>query len=516
VKQYRHLLYALLTALGLTLSRLPLHLGFLVFVSWIPMLYVFEQGRYKRLQLLYMGLIFAFVYCSVLLPWIGGVTLLGLFGIFMVYTCYFYAVFYAIQRIWHRLPKWRYTGLFCVLISLEYLQNFSELRFPWINLGYSLSDYTLLLQILDLGGVILLSGLIIVINILLYRFTRLKIRALIPLPAILLLWLGYGYWALHYVPLEEHDARIFVMQPSITQDEKWEAEQLYEIVDRYRQLSLEAKLEGARILIWPEAAMPVYLVRQFYYLDMVHDLVDDLQMDIFTGFPDYLPAPEAHPMDELYYNAATLFRPNMPPDSLYYKIILVPGGERMPGLDYLPILWKVQFGQANWEFGTEIRWYRSGDHVFSPSICYEIAFADLNHRMAIRRGGFQLSDQKSEIIPDNSLNKADYLVNITNDAWFGTSYGPWLHSVLTKFRAVENRIQIYRSANTGISLIVDPKGRIISQANLFEIGNITAPLYIDRRIPLIRHIFLYPMIMVAGALILFGIACSKPLSSNLR
>ncbi len=502
-----YLIYALLTALGLTLSRLPLHLGFLVFGAWIPMLSVFDQGRHTRLHLLYMALIFAAVYCGVLLYWIGGVTLIGLTGIFVAYIVLYYTVLYAIQRVWHIVPRWRYPGLICILLSLEYLQNFSEFRFPWINLAYSLSDYTILLQALDLGGVILLSALIILVNILLYRSIRGKLRSLFAVGAILLVWIAYGFWSISHVPMEKHEPQVFVMQPSIIQDDKWEAEQFYEIIERYRRLSHEAKSMGARMLIWPEAAMPVNLMRHTYYRAIVQDLVNVLDMDIFTGFPDYLPAPPEHPMRELHYNAATLFRPHEPPDSLYYKIILVPGGERIPGLKYLPFLWGVQMGQANWEYGTEIRWYQSGDHVFSPSICYEIAFADLNHRMAIHSGGLHASAKIGENNKTSSPLKADYLVNITNDAWFGTSYGPWLHSVLTKFRAVENRIQIYRSANTGISMIVDPKGRILSKTGLFEVRNISAPLYIDRRIPLIRSIFYYPLIFVAFAVIIFAIAC---------
>jgi len=109
------------------------------------------------------------------------------------------------------------------------------------------------------------------------------------------------------------------------------------------------------------------------------------------------------------------------------------------------------------------------------------------------------------------LKKADFLVNITNDAWFGTSYGPWLHSIMAKFRAVENRIQIYRSANTGISLIVDPFGRIIAKAGLFEITTLQAPLYRCSRIPVYRYIYWYPWIFVilAGGLFLFSFTKKK-------
>ncbi|MDD3235804.1 MAG: apolipoprotein N-acyltransferase, partial [Candidatus Cloacimonetes bacterium] len=88
------------------------------------------------------------------------------------------------------------------------------------------------------------------------------------------------------------------------------------------------------------------------------------------------------------------------------------------------------------------------------------------------------------------------------DAWFGTSYGPWLHGMMTKFRAVENRIQIYRSANTGISMIIDPLGRVQSKAKLFAITNITAPLFVSPKIPLYRKIAIYPLGFVILAFVL--------------
>jgi apolipoprotein N-acyltransferase len=79
--------------------------------------------------------------------------------------------------------------------------------------------------------------------------------------------------------------------------------------------------------------------------------------------------------------------------------------------------------------------------------------------------------------------KIDFLVNITNDAWFGKSSGPWIHGMMTKFRAVENRIQIYRSANTGISMVVDPLGRVISKTKLFDITLVTNSLYKCAKVP---------------------------------
>ncbi|MCB5266911.1 MAG: apolipoprotein N-acyltransferase, partial [Candidatus Cloacimonetes bacterium] len=165
-------------------------------------------------------------------------------------------------------------------------------------------------------------------------------------------------------------------------------------------------------------------------------------------------------------------------------------GERMLWLDHFPILWKLQFGQANWEFGTKIPRYMCGKHDFAPSICYELAFPHF-----MQKANF--------IMPEGLEAKADYHVNITNDAWFGTSYGPWLHGIMSKYRAIESRIQIYRSANTGISMIVDPMGRVLKQTSLFSIENITAPLYISSRIPLYHKIYTYPKLFVYAALAMF-------------
>jgi len=195
-----------------------------------------------------------------------------------------------------------------------------------------------------------------------------------------------------------------------------------------------------------------------------------------------------------------MFRPYRMPDKPYYKIVLVPVAERMPYMNILPFLWKLQFGQANWEFGTEYMYYESGNVVFSPQICFEIAFAGLNRKMSFRNLGEGNGGKPAKI---------DFLVNITNDAWFGKSVGPWIHAMLTKFRAIENRIQIYRSANTGISMAVDPLGRIVEQTSLYEVTNISPPLYRCAKVPLFYHIYWWPLVICLLAALLILIALIK-------
>lgn len=498
------LLWILLSALLLSLSRLPLHLGWLVFVGWIPLLFVLER---KKVKLWQAGAIFSVVYVGVVMYWIAGVTFFGLIGIAIVYFLYYWLCFYAIKRI-SGISRWLfYPGFISVMLSFEYLQNFGETRFPWFNNAYSLSDYTVLIQAADLGGVILLSLLILLINVLLYEvLINKKTKCLFYIVGIFMLWIGYGIYCLNYLPLQKQEPKITVMQPSIPQEEKWDDKAYRQILQRYEVLCANASQDSTRMIIFPEAAMPVYLMYDSFAQSYIKGLMRKYQLEIFTGFPHFTTAPENSINDELYYNTAALFKPDGSISALYYKNILVPVGERMLWLNVFPFLWKLQFGQANWEFGNGPAYYQTDGLEFSPSICYELAFAEFHQKMAIRK------DKET-----GKWKKADFLVNITNDAWFGTSYGPWLHSLMAKFRAVENRIQIYRSANTGISLIVDPKGRILAKAGLFEITNLSAPLYICPKIPVYHYIAKYPWILVifSAALFLFSFFYRKPKSEAL-
>ena len=503
----KYFIYVFVSAVMIALSRLPLHLGWMVFLGFVPLLKFFELPDLKPKHLLWSSFIYAAVYVPVVLYWITLVTPGGFGGVILLFTLYYFIAFYVLYIIWQYLPRWRYLGFLCVFLSFEYLQNFGELRFPWLNLGYSLADYSYLLQFADIGGVLGLSVLILTINLLVYQSPKLRWQAGIGIVLILSLWGAYGWWCTHHLELQQQDPKIYVMQPAIEQEDKWEIAYLDSIFTKYRQMTIQAAQDSAKLVIWPEAAVPFYLRYQPGYRAEMNYLTERLQLDIFTGFPDYVPLPKGHVPPEYYYNAAALFAQGRGMSELYYKMILVPIGERIPWLGLFPVLWKLQLGQANWEYGTEIRSFSSGGYSFSPSICYEIAFPILHHKMAFPQ------DPGS-----GNYSKNDYLVNLTNDAWFGTSYGPWLHGTMTRFRAIENRIQIYRSANTGISMIVDPLGRVLARTELYQTANITAPLYTTRRIPVIRKIYLYPAVfpLVSLALLIgaFRIKRKKRISNE--
>jgi apolipoprotein N-acyltransferase len=514
----RNLLLTALSALMLALSRLPLHLGWMVFFAFLPLLYIFETGTAKSGDLLRMGFIMSIIYTSIVFYWIALVTIPGLIGIMIFYGFVYYILFYAINRIFLVLPRWRYLGFISIMITFEYIQNFGETRFPWFNIAYSLADYTHLIQFADIGGVVGLSALILLVNVLIHLLLptsqkwlkqhrknhyvnisprKRQISSAIAIFLIFIAWGEYGSYCLKCLPLEKHEAGIFVVQPSIEARERWKPEQYDKSLELFRQLTLEAVADSAKLVIWPEGAMIGDLASDYAAQRDLQRILDEAQVDIFTGFQHYEPDSN-HPRGELSYNAASLFQPDKFYNELYFKNILVPVAERMLWMDIFPFLWKLDLGQANWEFGTKLAYYESGGYRFSPSICYELAFPEIFHHMAIPRDTLS-----------GEYHKCDFLVNITNDGWFGTSYGPWLHAMMARFRAIENRIQIYRSANTGISLIVDPKGKILARTKLNDVCIITAPLYTTTKIPIIRRIYKYPFIFVGIAVLLAIIARIK-------
>ncbi len=449
-----------LSALLLGLSRLFPSTSFFAILAFVPLFRFFDKQSYSWKQLLNASAIFSITYTAVALHWIALVTGPGVLGMMLLFTLYFFILFWVIHFIWNRLLFFRLYGFLFAWLSFEFISTMGELRFPWFNVGYAFSDFLLQIQVADIGGIYLISLIVILINICLYQLSLKKWKYTYVLIAVLVIWIGYGIYRVTTIRLQKQPDRIVLMQPSIPQTEKWEPQLLINIIKSYESLTIQAGKNGVKLVIWPEAAVPDYLLHSPVLLDIIKQLSGKLNLEIFTGFPDALIAPENYPSNYLYYNSATMIHPDGRIDEPYRKNILVPVGERMPLLNIFPILWKVQFGQANWEYGSSYTYFSSQGHTFSPMICFEIAFPEFISHMA-----------------DHPV---DYIVNITNDAWFYHSRGTYQHAAMGKIRAVEIRKQIYRCANTGISMAIDPLGRTLEQTQLFAIENLEIPLFITK------------------------------------
>ena len=410
-----------LAAMLLALSRLPIHLGFLVFFGMIPLFSFFDEKPSIK-QIIKAAITFGIIYGLVCLHWISLVTWPGFIGALILFGLYFSILFYLIGSIWKLNPKLKYIAFICFWLSFEDLQNFGEFSFPWFNVAYSLGDYLPFIQPADIGGIYLLSALIILVNIFIYELRNNYKRNLITLITIIIIWAGYGFIRLHTMKLVKTDTKISIVQVSIPQDKKWEQAYLDTTLKYYKDYTVLAAEQGSSLIIWPESATPMYLLRRAKYKRWILDQAITLEKDIFTGFPHYKYLAPGNSRKYKFYNAATRFDRNGKIYSPYYKNVLVPFGERIPLLNIFPFLWNVHLGQANWEYGEKQEFYDIEGNTYSPLICFEIAFEFLTTRMA-KKG-------------------VDFIVNITNDAWFKRSAGTYQHAIMTKFRAVETRKMI--------------------------------------------------------------------------
>ena len=480
-----------IAALLLGLSRLPWQLGFLVFFGFIPLFSFWEEQRSNK-QMITAALVFSVVYTTTALHWISLVTIGGFIGLYLLFGLYFFILFIFINKAWKAFPNLKLLVFICFWLAFEYLQNFGEFRFSWFNVGYSLADYLPFIQPAELGGIYLLSILIIITNFLLFGLKMNFKRNIIILTGLIIIWAGFGFIRIKTIKIEKIDTKISIVQASIPQDKKWEKVYFDSTVARYEKLTWQAAKNNPDLIIWPESALPTYLLNNRKYKKLVKDIAHETNADIFLGLPHYKYRGDDHPSKYEFYNAATRFGKNGKVYQYYVKNYLVPFGERIPFLKYFPFLWDVHLGQANWEYGKKQEFYDLNGFTYSPLICFEIVFEELTTKMA--------------------KENVDFIVNITNDAWFYHSAGTYQHAVMAKFRAVETRRAIYRSANTGYSLVVSPTGEFLWKSNLFEQTTHTHNLILCKdKTFFTNYISRYPFVFVLGAGIMLILMTIKKL-----
>ncbi len=490
-----NLILTILSGLLLGLSFPPLKLGFLAYIALVPMLILVNRVK-SYLQLLrfsYLGLL---IFHIISLYWIGGWTsktdpfmMIGSVALILVHPFFYWLpiVFYYFIRK-HLGNRTAYFAFPFLWNSLEYLRSVDETAFPWLTLGNTQSYYLPLIQVTSIIGVYGLSFIIVLINVLFYiayknfryesfRFTLNKLSIII---IILISLFIYGKVILNDAIYDGKKIKVGVIQPDFDPWEKWDGE-VDNQIDVYLQLSDSAYQKGAELIVWPESALPVYLLSGNYpaQVQRIRDFTKSKNVAIATGLPlihFYFSKEQAKvdskiSRDSSYYydtyNGVVLFLPDSDTIQEYGKMNLVPFAERAPYLRYLPFLgdlikWSV--GISNWSVWDKQTIFRDksreNDSVkFSAVVCYESIFPSFT----------------SEFVK----NGAQFLVVVTNDSWYGRSSGPYQHKEYSVFRAIENRRWIVRSANGGISCIIDPFGRTIVESKLFERTYLVGDIYLN-------------------------------------
>jgi len=429
---------------------------FLAWIAFVPLFYVLQSESHPPYSALYGALFqaaFSFPDVSWILRtlvvhgnlhWIVG--LLLYFGLGLVLTLFGAAfgllVAYGLRRGWSLsvLAPMAWT-------TVEYARTHLLYGFPWDLAGYSQAPWLSILQISDLTGIYGVSFLIVLVNASIWEVLNSRLRAE-PFPVaavsfcVVVFSASLFYGHLRMEGLNRKDSsqpvfRIAILQGNIPQEIKWEAAAREHTFETYEKLSIEAASKGAQMVIWPETSVPVVVgMRETEWRRMTM-ISEKIGIPMLVGAPSY----KDRNGETDYFNSAFLVDGGML-RFRYDKIRLVPFAEHMP-LD-----WLMPFGrglaslEADYSPGTTMTVMKvEGGPPFSVLICYEAIFPGLS-RLAIRNGAYML-------------------VNIVNDGWFDKTAAPYQHLNMAGVRSIENRIFLVRAANTGVSAVFDPVGRLV-------------------------------------------------------
>ena len=321
--------------------------------------------------------------------------------------------------------------------------------FGWNTLGVASHDILGMVQICEIGGVPMLSGImafcgaILVVTFVrfLQELGRQKVRPHFDFTITMAL---IGVCFVHGVnslreESETHPLRVALVQPNIPQVEKWDVEQGDAILAKLVSLTEVAIPWEPDLTVWPESATPEPFFNHRHTFDTLRELATRVSGGLMLGTLEYTFGPEREPKD---FNCAIFFQPGGATFENYRKLYLVPFGEYVPFRNEIPLLDKIVGGRVAGDFqaGTETVIFKMPDTPvrMAPLICFEDTLPRIADRF-VKAG-------------------ANLFVNLTNDAWFLDSAGAAQHFANARLRTVEFRIPMIRCANTGITTIVDTKG----------------------------------------------------------
>jgi apolipoprotein N-acyltransferase len=461
-------LAAILSGLLLAVAFPKYDQSYLLFFALIPLLWAL-RGQSRRTGF-WLGIVHGLTFYLGLLSWILYVThvygklpwplalgvLLLLAGYMSLYRgLWAWGVVWAekheISLLWFAPTLW---------VVMEFIQGYPISSFPWELMGHGLYRYPLLLQTADLIGAYGLSFLLVLVNVslLFILFPSSKSRqagwrtALALLIVVLAAWLGYGYY--RQATITEAMARsprinTAVIQGNIRQGDKWDPQVVQATLETYARLTRQTLggekrgEEGAPLpfVIWPETAAPFFFQRHpgrdTPFDLLIREIAKENNAFLLFGAP----AMEPRPQGEVFFNRAYLLNPQGEVAGSYDKSHLVPWGEYVPLQRIFFFIQKMVPMIGDFAEGPVGATVSLPQGKVGVLICYESIFGYLS-RAQVKNG-------------------AQLLVNITNDAWFGTTSAPYQHMSMAVLRAVENRVCLARAANTGISAFISGDGRIL-------------------------------------------------------
>jgi apolipoprotein N-acyltransferase len=458
---FSHWAAAVLSGLLLAAAFPKWDQNYLLAVALVPLLWAL-RGQ-SRAAAFWLGLVSGLTYFAGLLYWIvyvtrvfGGLPLPLCLGVLLSLAGYLSLY----RGLWALAVNWGEARGFSLLwwapvvwVALEYGQTYIISGFPWELLGTGLYRFPVFLQAADLAGVYGLSFLLVLVNagifLLLYPLRGRERRRFFQLTVLILIlaaWVGYGYYrlgALDKLAAASPRIKVAVVQGNIKQGEKWKKEMVQATLDRYGELT--AQVKGADLIIWPETAAPFFFLRTPDLTGQVQAIAQAAGGYLLFGAPAY----ELTTQKEVFYNRAYLLSPEGNVAGYYDKAHLVPFGEYVPlkRLFSFMGIGKMVAMVGDFAEGKVGGVVSLPQGEVGPLICFESIFPDLS-RAQVQNG-------------------ARLLVNMTNDAWYGTTSAPYQSLAMAVLRSVETHVCMARAANTGISAFIGPDGRILWQSDLF-------------------------------------------------
>ncbi len=424
----------------------------------MPLLVALAGGASPRLAFR-AGLVAGVVHFAGILPWLtqvmmqfGGIArplAMVLNGLLVFYLAMFPALWAAMTALLIR----RFGALALmtaapIWLSTELARLWLLGGFPWELLGYSQTGVLPVAQLASLFGVHGVTLLVVLVNSAIalalvapWRTARMPVLAS---AAALVGVVVFGSVRLADNRLVDAGTplRVGLVQGNIAQDQKWDPALRASILERYLSMSRGSARDGAALIVWPESATP-FGFEEHPGGEAVRQLARDTGTHLLFGSTQRQQDTEVR-----LYNAAFTLGPDGETTAVYHKRHLVPFGEYVPLASLLFFAQPLVESIVPFTPGTGPGTLPIGPHLTSTAICYEIIYPALV-RSFVREG-------------------SQLLTTITNDAWYGRSAAPHQHFQQATMRAIEQGRYLVRAANTGISGVVDPYGRVLARSALFE------------------------------------------------
>ena len=464
----------------------PFELSLFIWVALVPLL-ISIAGRELKVAFS-LSLLCGIVFFLGIFKWIlevPGYTLLH-HAILALYLGSYFGMFgVAFSLICRRsgVSTALFTAPF-LWVSFEYIRsNLSFLALPWGLLAHSQYQNPLITQIASIAGTYGIGFLIVMVNsaltaLMYLLLPRLKVHSVAPIgtpsqsglfavagtaAVLVVASLIYGYIKISE-PIEGKEIKLSLVQGNIPQEKKWDPRYAKYIMNSHSELTAEALKGQPDLIVWPETATPRPINRDPELYGQIRRLANSANAPLLLGSSQTLKFKKNAPKKVKYKNSAFLINPEniSSKTQRYDKVRLMPFGEYLPHKETIP--WALIKADAIDSYlpGEEFTVFKLPDCQFSVTICWENLFPDLV-RQFVKRG-------------------AQFIINITNEAWFGKTAAPYQFLSMSVFRAVENRVYVVRCANTGISCFIDPCGRIVDRVkddngkDIFVPGVLTLPV----------------------------------------